>query len=74
MRDITAVVLPSDALRYFTSRVGREVYGWDDATTPRTDKPVRFNKGLHQYDTRLDGRLVATFIFSRSFTYRTRRA
>lgn len=35
-------VLPSDALAYFASRVGREVYGWDDAHIPRTEKPVRF--------------------------------
>lgn len=31
-----------------TALVPWKGFAWSDATTPRTDKPVRFNKWLHQ--------------------------
>lgn len=45
-----------------------EWFDWDDATTPRTDRPVRFNAGyrLHAFAAQL-GRT-----FAPSFTYRQR--
>ena len=43
---------------------------WPDDTTPRTDAPVRFNRGLHQYESLQYGQLRATFRFSPSFIAR----
>jgi len=43
---------------------------WTDDTTPRTDRPVRFNMGLHQYESLQYGQLRATFRFSPSFIAR----
>lgn len=45
---------------------------WTDAHIPRTDRPVRFSPGLHQYghETPDYGRLIPTHRYSPSFTHR----